>query len=210
METHLELVVEPRANRSPRSLRQSGIVPGILYGPDLPSPKPVQVRLNVLETALRQGAEHHPIVVRIGKQGKQQPALLKEVQRDLFSQRPIHFDVLAVSEDKPVRTEVPIVVHGSDELRRKGLLMQLQMESLPVEAPLKLLPDHIDVEIAHLEEGDFLTVADLKVPAGVSVEAEANSVVLSITRPHADEAEEAAAAPAAPAAAAAPAAKAAS
>ncbi len=183
METNLELIVESREERSPKSLRRSGLVPGIIYGPNRKNPKRVQVPSNVLESALRLGAEHRPLIVRVGKRGKKQLALLKEVQRDLFTQRPIHFDAMEVAADKPIKTEVPIYVHGEDDLRRKALLMQLQMEYLPVEAPLASLPEHIDVDVSHLGAGDNLTVADLQVPEGVEVQADPESVVLSVTQP---------------------------
>lgn len=160
-------------------IRRNGLVPGVLYGAHGES-APIQVSAQALQKALNRGGGHQPFLVQKGKERQRPMALIKEIQRDLFTRFPVHVDLLTIAMDKPVATEVPIVVHGESDLARRNLLLQQQVRTLAVEALPEALPESFEISVGGLEAGAAITAADMQVPPGVTVTADPAQVILSI------------------------------
>lgn len=186
MSAILELETRNTGGLKPRQLRRLGRIPGVIYGVDH-DPVTVHLPVRALEAAIRRGEAHRPVTVRLEPGGKAQLALLKAIQRDMFSQEPIHVDLLAVRSDTVVPADVPVVVTGEDSLIRRRLVLQVQMRSVPVQALPANLPDAFEIAVGDLAEGATVTVADLKVPEGVTVTADAGQVVLTLNQPRVHE-----------------------
>jgi large subunit ribosomal protein L25 len=179
------LQLEPRTpDQGLGELRRHGMVPGVIVAPGQPS-VPVAVSLRDLNAAISQGAEHHPCRVQQGANPVQM-AILKEVQRHRLSGQVIHVDFLPVDQDKPVHVTVPVKLNGEAELTAGGLLLHVQLHELKVEAKPADIPDFIAVDVAHVKAGDSFTVAQLKVPAGITVLEPASHVIFTAahTRVH--------------------------
>lgn len=178
------LEVQSRNTQSgnPRQLRRRGLVPGVVYGPGR-RPQTVLVPMQSLVQAIRRGGEHHPITVRLGEQGPEEMALIKDVQWEMFRPEPMHVDLMLVNPDQPVTAEVPIRVTGEQKLRKRGLIVQWQTDHLPVEALPTQLPDQITVPVQDLDEGAAVAVGNLEVPAGVEVKAPAEQIILTVVKP---------------------------
>jgi large subunit ribosomal protein L25 len=71
-----------------------------------------------------------------------------------------------------------------------------------VKAPATALPEAIEVDVTGLEEGQHVTVADLKLPQDVDIELDPQTVVVVVSLPEVDTALEEADAAAAEAASA--------
>ncbi len=138
-------------------------------------------------------------------------AIVKEIQRDYLKGTLLHVDFLTFSEDEEVAVEVPVKLVGEAPgvKIQKGILTVVTHE-VTVRCLAKNIPSAIQVDITSLNLGQSLHVADLVLPAGVSVDDDEDETIVSVVAARSTEEEAAAApgaaAPAADAAKAAPAA----
>jgi len=181
-----------------RKLRRQGWVPGSLYGPSVS--RPVRVRRSELERLLKvPGARTRLVrlVLQDGEStGESYSVLIKEVQRDPVALEPLHVDFYAVPMDRPVRATVPVLLEGVEELERRGLVPAVGEREVEVECLPTAIPRFFTLDVAGLEDGDSLTVADLQVPEGVLVLTDPETILVSAVAAQ-EQAEEVAAAPAA-------------
>lgn len=181
MSTYLLEVQARNPKVTRRRLQREALVPGVLYGPGR-TPASVQVERSRFLDLIRQAGVHHPIMVR-REGGSPELALIKEVQWDLFRPEPLHFDGMLVAADRPVNAEVPVVILGETDLRTRRLVLQQQMTLIPVHALPHQLPEQITLNVAQMNEGDSVTIADLPLPGEVTVRADPQQLVISIFAP---------------------------
>jgi large subunit ribosomal protein L25 len=195
-----------------RRLRNSGRVPGIVYG----SGEAVMIELdhNDLYHKLRQEAFHASLLT-LNLDGKKDSVLLRDFQMHPYRQQVQHIDFQRVDATHKMHKKVPL--HFVNEeiapgVKLGGGKISHVMNELDVVCLPKDLPAFIEVDLGKLELGHSVHVSDLKLPKGVEVAAhgthtgEAVVATVQVPRGTVEAAAEAAAAEAAPAAAA-PAAK---
>ncbi|MBI4100936.1 50S ribosomal protein L25, partial [Candidatus Microgenomates bacterium] len=93
-----------------KGLRQSGQVPGIVYGQGKDA-MVVQADARSLEKAFQQAGTSKLITLEI-EGVPPTNVLFHEVQHDPLSQRILHFDLYKVKMDEKIKTEVPIYLVG--------------------------------------------------------------------------------------------------
>jgi len=179
----LSLDVQPRAvtGKKVSKLRRTNVVPGVVYGHGV-EPAPVQVDERSLDRFLARLSASSLINVVIAGESAPRPAIIREVQRNPLNHRVEHIDFLQVSLKERIRTDVPIVFRGESPavVDGSGLLVEgisaIEVECLPTE-----LPEEIVVDLSRLASvDDALTVADLEIPAGVTVHTEPDHLVARI------------------------------
>lgn len=183
-----------------KKLRRDGILPANIYGKSIKSTS-VQVPLKEFSAVYKEAGETGLVDVEL--EGKITPVLIHNVMTD-FRGNVLHADFFQVNLKEKVKTTVPLEVVGEPKaiVDKVGILMNILSE-IEVEALPEELPEKIEVNVAHLANVDEqITVADLKVPAGVTVLTDPTQVVSKIgelvTKEAAEQAaEEAAAAEAA-------------
>jgi large subunit ribosomal protein L25 len=184
------LHVEPRkivGKRNNRRLREHGRLPAVLYGHG-EEVLSLSLSADQLETAVRHGAK----VVDLdgAASGK---ALVQEVQWDTFFHHVLHVDLLRVVAGEKVTVEVAIGLKGEAPGTREGGVLEQTIHSVEIEVPLDLVPDKLHVNINHLDIGGELLVKDIiDVPAGATVLAEPDDVVVRCEKPMVEEEEAAA------------------
>ena len=199
-----------------RRLRNSGRTPGIVYG----SGDVVIIELdhNELYHKLRSEAFHASILT-LNLEGKKESVLLRDFVMHPFRQQVQHVDFQRVDAKKKMHIKVPL--HFVNEevapgVKLGGGKISHVMNELDIICLPKDLPAFIEVDLAHLELGHSMHVADLKLPKGVEAAAHgthtAEAVVATVQVPRGAveaeaDAEAGAASAAAAPAAAAPAAK---
>lgn len=157
-----------------RRLRRDDQIPAVLYGHGT---DPVHIALPGHATllALRQPN----VLLEIDIQGgKNELALPKQVQRDPIRGTIEHVDLLIVKRGEKVVVQVPVVVTG--EVVKEGMLMQ-DLTELEVEAPATNIPSEVELSIEEMEIGDRITVADVKLPEGVTATGDPEALVVQIT-----------------------------
>ena len=201
MAQNLSLTIERRdggGSTKAHSLRRTGKVPGVLYGHG--SSESIAVESRALSDLLHHGGRTGLIELKLGGK-KLDTALVREVQIDPVSRKPIHIDLQRVSATEKVHTKLPLVTTGTaDGVRNFGGVMDVIVHELEVEGPANKLPDHVEVDVTPLGIHQHLTAGDVKLPAGLKLLTSADTIVVTVesskTARALEEAEAAAGAPA--------------
>ena len=193
-----------------RRLRNSGRTPGIVYGSG--DVAIIELDHNELYHKLRSEAFHASILT-LNLEGKKESVLLRDFVMHPFRQQVQHVDFQRVDAKKKMHIKVPL--HFVNEevapgVKLGGGKISHVMNELDIICLPKDLPAFIEVDLAHLELGHSVHVADLKLPKGVEAAAHGThtteAVVATVQVPRGAVEVDAEAAAAASAAAAVPAA----
>lgn len=194
-----------------RRLRHTGKVPGIIYGGGQDA-QSIEVDHKDLLMKLRQEAFHASILnLNLGNEKMQ--VLLRDYQMHPYRNEVRHVDFQRVAADRKVHMRVPlhfVNAEISPGVKVGGGLVQHVMSELDIICLPADLPEFIVVDLANLQIGHSMHLADVTLPKGVEsaqLRSGDNAVLATVTVPRVEAEPVAAAAPAAAPAAAAPAAK---
>jgi large subunit ribosomal protein L25 len=105
-------------------------------------------------------------------------ALPKAVQRDPVKGFIEHVDLILVRRGEKVTVEVPIRITG--EIAPGDGMLNQQLIQIPLEADATNIPQGIDVDVAGMELGQAVHASDLKLPEGVTLQVEPDTLVLHV------------------------------
>jgi large subunit ribosomal protein L25 len=182
-----KLIVKTRerlGSSETRRLRRQGLVPGVLYGRG--EPVSISIEERELRRALTGAAGLHSILdVEIDGTGQAHASILKDYQVDKVRGGVTHVDLHEVRLDQPITASVSVQLTGGEDapgVREGGVLSQplreLQVSALPLE-----VPEHIDLDVSHMETGDTLRVQDIHVGENVTLLDDPETVVATVTAP---------------------------
>ena len=167
-----------------RRNRRAGKVPAVLYGHGTKT-RHLSLPGHELMLALK---TPNVLLYLDGLGQGSEIALPKAVQRDPIKGFLEHVDLILVRRGEKVTVEVPLRVTGN--IAADGLLEQ-QLVQIPVEAEATSIPQGIDVDVEGMEIGTAVHAGDLKLPRGVSLQVDPDTLVLHVvTQPTAAEPEE--------------------
>ncbi len=183
-----------------RRLRNSGKVPGIVFGAG--EPAMIELDHNALFFALKKEA-FHSTVLEMDLAGKTSKVLLRDFQVHAWKQQVLHVDFQRVDETTRLRKKVPLHFSGEENstaVKTDHCIVGHVATEVEVECLATALPEFVAVDLSGLVKGKSLHVSDLKFPEGIKAvkHGTQNPVVVSVTEPKVEE--EAPAAEAAPAA----------
>jgi large subunit ribosomal protein L25 len=181
------LNVEPRTKFGKRNnyrLHVAGKLPAVLYGHGEES-----VSLTLASEQLEAVVRHGTKVVDLegAATGK---ALLQEVVWDTFFHQVLHVDLLRVMAGDKVTVEVPIELKGEAPGVNDGGIIEHLIHSVEIEVPLDVVPDKLHIKVGSLQIGGELYIKDISdLPAGATVNADPDEVVVHCIRPATEEEE---------------------
>jgi large subunit ribosomal protein L25 len=115
--------------------------------------------------------------------GVSRKAIIKDVQFDPVSDRPIHFDLQGLHENEKLTLEIPIVLTGGiPKGVRDGGMLQHMVHKLRVSCLPKDIPQKIEISVADLDINDFVHVRDLNV-SNVTVLENADTSLVGVLPP---------------------------
>jgi len=173
-----QINIKPRAelgSRANKRLRDSGFVPGVIYG-HKEAVVPVTLPKKEVENHLNHGAHLFDLAL----DGKSEKVLVKEVQYDHLGISVIHVDFARVSLDERVEVTVPIELKGEpkNDGDTPGVVTQV-INELEIECLVTEIPHSIIVNIADMKLDDQIAVSDLKLPPGTTTKIDADAVVVT-------------------------------
>lgn len=183
-----------------RAFRREGRVPGVLFGHGRPAIA-IAVESRALAEILAGGGGHRILDATLD--GAHESVLLREVQRDPVTRRPITADFQRVSLTETITSEVRITTRGvARGVRDFEGVMDVVSHTLEIRGPAGSIPDELAVDVSELGIGDHITAGDVPLPGGFALVSPRDTIVISIgsSRAAVAEAEEAEAAPVAAAA----------
>lgn len=152
-----------------RRLRQVGKVPAVLYGGGADPVGLVFDHNKVLKALENEATFSHILTLRFD--GKEETAILKDLQR--HPSRPIimHMDFQRVSESQKIRVHVPIHFLNQETSvgAKKGGVVTHNLVDIEVSCLPMHLPEFIEVDMAKVDLGDSVHLSDIKLPPGVAI-----------------------------------------
>lgn len=187
----LLLNLQPReiTGKAVKQLRkQEKVVPAVIHDHGKPSIVVMGPYLEMVKAYQRAG-KHHPVTLKAGD--RRFTALIKHADFDPKKHELRHVVFNAVKANEKVTAQIPVRIQFAEEneaspAERAGLVVLHQLEEVEVEALPRELPDALYFDGEKLvEAGDSATVADLIVPAGVTVKTEPTHPLATVFEPSA-------------------------
>jgi large subunit ribosomal protein L25 len=171
-----------------RRIRQSGYVPGVIYGRNLENKS---VALDSIELLKILRAEGKNTIINLDINGDQHSVMVTELQTDPLKDSIVHADFKVVDMEAEMEATVPVNLTGEAEGIKQGGVLQQPLYELSVTAKPMNIPQTIEVDISSLEVNDVLTVGDIPTKGDYSYNHEPDEVVASILPPQKQEETEA-------------------
>ncbi len=174
--TKIEGIKRELGRKSASDLRASRRVPAVLYGPNVTD----NIHFSVEEIALEKILSVPTTKLQdITIDGQNYKTLLKNVEFDPITDKPLHADFYVLSDSHPVSLKVPIRLIGTPRgvLEGGGRMFQ------PLKIMrIKVLPDKIPADfslnVSHLNIGDVLRVSDVDMDGIIPLDASTRTIVV--------------------------------
>jgi large subunit ribosomal protein L25 len=157
----VEIIGSKRAalgKKETKKLRAADLVPCVLYG----GIEPIHFQVSAAEF---RKVIYTPNVylIDLNIDGTTHKALIQDVQFHPVEEQILHCDFLQITDDKPIKIEVPVKIEGYAIGMRAGGKMKLNLRRLKVKGLAKNIPDTIDINIDDLDLGQSIKVGQLNV-----------------------------------------------
>lgn len=178
---------EAGSRRSSR-LRQSGQIPAVVYSREGHQMISVDRKTFGVAFAATEGSSS---LFELEEGGKTKLTVLQDIQRDPLYGRFLHLDFQEVRQNEVISGTVHISLHGTpDGVANHGGIVEQQTHEVQVSCLPKDLPEHLDVEIAHLGIDESIYIKDLPEVSGVTYTDDPEMVIAAVKRPGATKAAE--------------------
>ncbi|MFC5849524.1 50S ribosomal protein L25/general stress protein Ctc [Deinococcus petrolearius] len=171
-------------NAKPRSSREKlaeGLIPAVAYNKE--HNVSFAIDRKVFDRAFRAQSTTGLFDITV-EGGETFPALVKTVQMDKRRRTPIHVDFYMVTYGEPVEVSVPVHTTGRSQGEIQGGLVDTVLHNLSVVAPgPRRIPQELTVDVTALNIGDHVTAGQIKLPEGVKLAVEDDTVVISVLPP---------------------------
>jgi large subunit ribosomal protein L25 len=172
-----------------RALRRDGKVPGIYYIHG-ESNIPFAVQEKHLKPLITT-AETQLVNLRLSD-GEAKSCILRDIQFDPITERPVHVDFQGLREDEEIAIEIPVVVTGAIPVGvRDGGILQQFTRMVEIFCLPRYIPDHIEVNAEELKINHFFHVSDLKLE-NVKILDDADTTLVGVIPPTVEKEETAA------------------
>lgn len=179
-----------------KKLRESGRIPAVIYGRQLPQPQSLEVVAKDLELLFHHSVSEN-LLVDLSVKDDARPkrlALVQEIQHHPLNGGFLHVDFHEVSEDEKVTILVPVETTGEAVgVKVDGGVLEHVLFKIKVRALPKDLPEAILLDVTELKIGQAIHVGDIKPPPGVEVLGDKHISVVAVAAPITEEQEAAAA-----------------
>jgi large subunit ribosomal protein L25 len=158
-----------------RKLRAAGKIPAVVYGH---GSEPLHVAVPAHETTLI--ARRSNALIDLKLPTDQHLVLIKDIQRDPVRQIIEHLDLVIVRKGEKVTVDVGIHVDGEPY---PGMMVQLEHNTISVEAEATHIPEFVSVSVEGLNEGSQIHAGDIVLPDGTTLVSPAEMLILAIHQP---------------------------
>jgi large subunit ribosomal protein L25 len=118
------------------------------------------------------------------KDGTSKKCILRDVQFDPVSDKPIHFDLQGLKENERLTVEIPVtLVGGVPAGVRDGGMLQQFVHKLKISCLPKDMPQRIEIQVAELGINHFVHVSDITMP-NITILDNAENAVVGVMPPH--------------------------
>ena len=165
----IKIKAEERAEQGSaavRRLRRAGKIPAAVMRMNKGGTLLVKLDAHEFMLGLR-GHTSKQLLVTLDMDGKEMPALMREMQNDVVKGTPIHVDFSEVSLTQKVRVVVPVLLVGEAVgVKLGGGVLEQVLRSVEVECLPEDIAEKFVVDVSALGLDQTLLVAVVKAPEG--------------------------------------------
>lgn len=177
----LKVTERKELGKAVKALRRQGFVPANIYERGKES-QAVSAAFSDMTKVYRQAGKHHPVEIDVD--GTKRLAMIKDITFNPAKNTISHIAFHAVRRNEKVEAEVPVKIAGEVPAEKVGLLVLQNLDTVIVEAIPGNLPNELFIDGSKLaEDGDKVTVADIKLPDNVVMISPLETMVFSVEIP---------------------------
>lgn len=164
-------------NNSVSKIRENGNIPAVIYGPKFAN---TSIDLNYQEFIRFYNKNGETTLLTLDVSGKPVNVLVKEIDLHPVSNKVIHIDFYAPEAGKKVTASIPVEFTGESAAVKAGAQLVKVLHEIEVEALPEKLPHSLVADLSIMTTVDVsVHIRDIKFPAGVTCELDADEVVAS-------------------------------
>ena len=144
------------------AIRESGSVPGIIYGG-----KEENEKISISKKLLKSTIEKENFlsnIITLSVNGKNQNVLPREVIYDVLSDEPIHIDFLRVVTGVKIRIEVPVefINHEKSPGLKRGGVLNIVRRKVELKCPSEKIPEKLTIDLDGVDIGESFKISSVK------------------------------------------------
>ncbi len=191
-EIKLDVQVREELGKSgSQKVRQANGIPAVVYGGKA---KPVTVSLNrkdferIIRIHHGESMIFHVNVMEKEKKVQDFSAIIKEMQHDPVGDHVIHVDFARISLKEKIEVKVSLIAQGEPVGKKDGGSLEHHLWELKIVCLPTQIPQHIDVDVSHLQINQSILVKDLVLPEGVVAHHDPDTIIMTVVPPMKEEA----------------------
>ena len=170
---------EKKGSRYAKRERSAGKLPCVLYGQ---GKDPAHLNLNHKEAIRCFHSGERVFNIELSEESKTQTVLLKDLQFDYLGTNVVHCDLMRVNLDDIVEANVHLHLVGEAKgLKTAGAVLVQKMNEVPVTCRVSDIPEEIRLDISGLGADEHLSAADIKLPSGLTLDCDPETVAVLIS-----------------------------
>ena len=170
-----------KRQESARKVRGEGFIPGVIYGTGVEDGTPIKFKESELNKLLKAQGMNPRLTVMLDDEEKN--VIIKEVQKDPIKGNVLHVDLQAIAADEVIRTTIPVIFEGREEVENRQLLLEIYLSEVEISGPANIIPGSITMDVKGKEAGDTLTVGDIEFDSRITPITPLDEVLAVITVP---------------------------
>ncbi len=145
-----------------RRLRRTGMIPGSVMKMKKGGTELIKLPAHDFMMAMR-GRASKQLLVTLDMDGREVPALMREMQNDVLAGTPIHVDFSEVSLTEKVRVKVPLYLTGEAVgVKIGGGILQQALRTIEVDCLPEDIAEKFIIDVSQLGLDQTLFVRDLQ------------------------------------------------
>ena len=175
---HTVFKIMPRPSKQNLlDLRNSGIVPGIMYGQSLKESLPIEIPLPSLQAIINDTSN---VIFPLELEGEVYNCILRDFQTDRLHTQILHVDFQFVKPGETIKLNVPMVYEGLERLRTKKFILEKAKSRILVQGPVDVLPESFVVDVGTLGHGSKIVARDLELPDHVELLINPETIIATV------------------------------
>ena len=175
----LVLDVKERGNESADTLRKSGVVPAVFYGPKEEATA-IAIDGPKLASVWREAGE--TTIVKLKGLGEDKDTLIHDVQFHPVTGTLLHADFYVLEKGKKITIKVPLEFVGHAPAEKAGHVLVKALHEVEIEVAPAELPHHLAVDLSVLADvGNHITAAQIVLPSSATLLTHGEEIVASVT-----------------------------
>jgi len=149
-------------------LRNSGFIPGILYGGKNPNAK-ISVDKKLIKNILN-SESFLSSVLNLELDGDKLKVIPRDVAYNVITDEPVHIDFMRVVPGTKIVLEIPVKFINNDDCPglKVGGVLNIVRRKVELKCPAENVPEEIIVDLMGLEIGTSIKISSIKLPEKVT------------------------------------------